>query len=52
MFQTLLTDESPNSVDPDKIAPIGTVWSGSTLLAKEAYKTFQQMTKQMTFIVI
>ena len=29
---------------PDQTAPIGAVWSGSTLLAKEAAKTFQQTT--------
>ena len=44
-----------NSVDPDQTAPIGAVWSGSTLFAfllkfiKNVSKSMQQMTKQMTF---
>ena len=34
-----------NSVDPDKTAPTGAVWSGSTLFEKDASKTCRQMTK-------
>ena len=33
-----------NSVDPEQTAPIGAVWSGSTLFVIEAYQTFQQTT--------
>ena len=35
------------SVDPYQIA----IWSRSMLFAKEASKTFQQVTKQTTFVV-
>ena len=33
------------SVDPEQTALKGAVWSGSTLFAIEAYKTFQQTRK-------
>ena len=36
-----------NSVDPEQTAPI--VWSGSTLFAIEASKTFQQARKEDDF---
>ena len=35
-----ITDEfsiEANSMNPEQTAPIGTVWSGSTLFAKEAF---------------
>ena len=35
-------NKEANSVDPEQTAPIGAIWSGSTLLAIEASKTFQQ----------
>ena len=41
-----ITDElsiEANRVDPEQTAPIGSVWSGSTLFAIEASLTFQQM---------
>ena len=43
-----ITDElsiEANSVDPEQTAPIGAVWSGSTLFAIEASYTFQQTRK-------
>ena len=47
-----ITDEfsiEANSVDLEQTAPIGAVWSGSTLFAIEASKTFQQMIKADDF---
>ena len=47
-----ITDElskEANSVDPEQTAPIGAVWSGSTLFAKEASLTFQQTRKADDF---
>ena len=41
-----------NSVDPDQTAPTVAVWSGSKLFVGEVSKTFKQMKKQMTFVVI
>ena len=38
-----------NSVDPEQTAPIGAVYSGSTLFAIEASKTFQQKNKAEDF---
>ena len=38
-----------NSVDPEQTAPIGAVWSGSTLFSIEASYTFQQTTKADEF---
>ena len=38
-----------NSMDPEQTAPIGAVWSGSTLFAIEASYTFQQMRKADNF---
>ena len=38
-------------MDPDQTAPIGAVWSGSTLFVKGASKTFQQRTRQTNFVV-
>ena len=38
-----------NSVDPDQTAPIGAVWSESTLFDGKASKTFQQTTKAVQF---
>ena len=32
-------------MDPEQTAPIGAVWSGSTLFVIEASQTFQQMRK-------
>ena len=32
-------------MDLDQTAPIGAVWSGSSLFVEEASKTFQQITK-------
>ena len=48
---TLLTNVSveANSVEPDQTAPVGAVWSGSTLSDQEASKTFQQTTKADNF---
>ena len=40
-FTDILSIEA-NSVDPEQTAPIGAVWSGSTLSAIEASQTFQQ----------
>ena len=43
-----VTDElsiEVNSMDPEHTAPIGAVWSGSTLFAIEASSTFQQTRK-------
>ena len=36
-------------MDPEQTAPIGAVWSGSTLFAIEASKTFQQTRKADDF---
>ena len=36
-------------MDPDQTAPIGPVWSGSTLFVGKASKTFQQTTKADNF---
>ena len=47
-----ITDElsiEANSVDPEQTAPIGAVWSGSTLFAIEATLTFQQRRKADDF---
>ena len=47
-----ITDElsiEANSVDPEQTAPIGAVWSGSTLFAIEASSKFQQMRKADDF---
>ena len=41
-----------NSVNPEQTAPIGAVWSGSTLFVIEASYTFQQTRKQTTFVAI
>ena len=38
-----------NSADPEQTAPMGAVWSGSTLFAIEASKTFQQTRKADDF---
>ena len=49
-----ITDElsiEANSVDPEQTAPIGAVWSGSTLFAIGA-RDFSRWEKQMTFVVI
>ena len=48
---TLLINVSTqaNSVDPDQTAPVGAVWSGSTLFDQEASKIFQQMAKAAEF---
>ena len=37
---------------PNKTAPTGAVWSGSTLFVKEASKTFQQTTEADDFCCI
>ena len=51
-FQTYFCIQA-NSVDPDQTAPLGAVWSGSTLFAKMTFKiTIKQKTKQMTIVVI
>ena len=50
-FQTYFCIQA-NSVDPDQTAPLGAVWSGSTLFAKITFKITKQMTKQTTIIVI
>ena len=39
-------------MDPDQTAPIGTVSSGSTLFATEAFKHFSRREKQTTFVAI
>ena len=47
-----ITDElsiEANSVDPEQTAPIGAVWSGPTLFAKEVLKHFSRREKQTTF---
>ena len=47
-----ITDElsiEANSVDPEQTAPIGAVWSGSTLFAIEASISFQQTWKADDF---
>ena len=47
-----ITDElsiEANSVDPEQTAPIGAVWSGSTLFPIEASLTFQQRRKADDF---
>ena len=47
-----ITDEisiEANSVDPEQTAPIGAVWSGSTLIAIEASETIQQTRKADDF---
>ena len=41
-----------NNVDPEQTAPIGAVWSGSTLFAIGASLTFQQTRKADNFVVI
>ena len=38
-----------NSVDPEQTAPIGAVWSGSTLFAIEASKYFSRREKHLVF---
>ena len=38
-----------NSLDPEQTAPIGAVWTGSTLFAIEASLTFQQTRKSDDF---
>ena len=50
-FQTYVCIQA-NSVDPDQTAPLGAVWSGSTLFAEMAFKNHKQMTKQTTVVVI
>ena len=47
-YLTKLSIET-NSVDPDETAPIGPVWSESTLFVGKASKTFQQTTKADKF---
>ena len=47
-YLTKLSIET-NSVDPDQTAPIGAVWSESTLFVEKASKTFQQTTKAADF---
>ena len=47
-FQAKFSIEA-NSADPDQIAPIGAVCSGSKLFVIEAYKTFQQLAKADDF---
>ena len=47
-----ITDEisiEANSVDLEQTAPIGAVWSASTLFAIEASETFQQTRKADDF---
>ena len=47
-----ITDElsiEANSVDPEQTAPIGAVWSRSTLFAIEASLTFLQARKAADF---
>ena len=43
-------DRIANSVDPDQTAPLGTVWSGSTLFAQtylsENLETIRQLSGQ------
>ena len=41
-----------NNVYPDQTAPIGAVRSVSALFVEEAFKSFQQTTKQTTFVVM
>ena len=38
-----------NSVDPDQTAPLGAVWSGSTLFVGKVSKIFQQTAKADNF---
>ena len=38
-----------NSVDQEQTAPIGAVWSGSTLFVLEAFYAFQQTRKADDF---
>ena len=49
--QTLMMNLSieANSVDPEQTAPIGAVWSGSSLFVIEASYTFQQTRKADDF---
>ena len=47
-FTDILNIEA-NSVDPEQTAPIGAVWSGSTLFAIEASYTFKQTRKADDF---
>ena len=50
-----ITDElsiEANSEDPEQTAPIGAVWSGSTLFAIEASSTVQQTRKKTTVVAI
>ena len=42
---TYFASAEGNRVDPDQIAPVGVVWSWTTLLDQKASKTFQQKTK-------
>ena len=39
-------------MDPDQTAPIGAVWSGSTLFVKEACENFSRRQDQTTFVLI
>ena len=48
-FQTYFCIQA-NSVDPDRTAPRGAVWSGSTLFAKVTLN-HKQMTKQTTVVI-
>ena len=41
-----------NVVDPDRAAPKGAVWSGSTLFVNEASKHFCRREKQTTFFAV
>ena len=41
-----------NSADPDQTAPIGAVWSGSTLFALGLLKHFSRREKQTPFVAI
>ena len=45
-------EQTENNVDPEQTAPIGAVWSGSTLFDQKAFETFQQMTKADDFCCI
>ena len=41
-----------NSVEPEQTAPIGAVWTGSTLFAIEASKHFSRRGKQTTTVAV
>ena len=53
LLLTLMTNATikANSVDPDQTAPIGAVWSESTLFVEELPESMQQVTKRRRLVL-